>query len=49
MEIDTGHAVQFERPGELAVALLEFIRTHDASCPTATREDEPLPKCANAH
>jgi pimeloyl-ACP methyl ester carboxylesterase len=27
-EIDTGHAVQFERPDELAAALLDFIRAH---------------------
>jgi pimeloyl-ACP methyl ester carboxylesterase len=26
MEIDAGHAVQFERPGELAAAMLAFIR-----------------------
>jgi len=30
MEIDAGHAVQFERPDELAAALLEFIRDHGA-------------------
>jgi L-alanine-DL-glutamate epimerase-like enolase superfamily enzyme/pimeloyl-ACP methyl ester carboxylesterase len=30
MEIDAGHAVQFERPDELAKALIEFIRAHDA-------------------
>lgn len=29
-EIDAGHAVQFERPDELAAALLEFIRAHGA-------------------
>jgi L-alanine-DL-glutamate epimerase-like enolase superfamily enzyme/pimeloyl-ACP methyl ester carboxylesterase len=29
-EIDAGHAVQFERPDELAQALLEFIRAHGA-------------------
>jgi L-alanine-DL-glutamate epimerase-like enolase superfamily enzyme/pimeloyl-ACP methyl ester carboxylesterase len=29
-EIDAGHAVQFERPDELAVALLDFIRAHGA-------------------
>ena len=31
MEIDAGHAVQFERPDELATALLEFIRHHGAA------------------
>ena len=31
MEIDAGHAVQFERPDELAAALLEFIRAHGAA------------------
>jgi L-alanine-DL-glutamate epimerase-like enolase superfamily enzyme/pimeloyl-ACP methyl ester carboxylesterase len=31
MEIDTGHAVQFERPDELAAALLEFIHAHGAA------------------
>jgi L-alanine-DL-glutamate epimerase-like enolase superfamily enzyme/pimeloyl-ACP methyl ester carboxylesterase len=30
IEIDAGHAVQFERPDELAAALLEFIRVHGA-------------------
>ena len=30
MEIDSGHAVQFERPDELAGALLDFIRAHGA-------------------
>jgi L-alanine-DL-glutamate epimerase-like enolase superfamily enzyme/pimeloyl-ACP methyl ester carboxylesterase len=30
MEIDAGHAVQFERPDELAAALLGFIRGHGA-------------------
>ena len=30
VEIDAGHAVQFERPDELAAALLEFIRGHGA-------------------
>ncbi len=30
-EIDAGHAVQFERPDELAVALLEFMRGHGAA------------------
>jgi pimeloyl-ACP methyl ester carboxylesterase len=30
MEIDAGHAVQFERPDELAEALLDFIRAHGA-------------------
>lgn len=30
MEIDAGHAVQFERPDELAAALLDFIRAHGA-------------------
>jgi len=30
LEIDAGHAVQFERPDELAVAVLEFIRAHGA-------------------
>jgi pimeloyl-ACP methyl ester carboxylesterase len=29
-EIDAGHAVQFERPDELAAALLDFIRAHGA-------------------
>ena len=29
-EIDTGHAAQFERPDELAAALLAFIREHGA-------------------
>jgi len=28
IEIDAGHAVQFERPDELATALLDFIRGH---------------------
>jgi pimeloyl-ACP methyl ester carboxylesterase len=31
MEIDGGHAVQFERPDELAEALLAFIRAHGAA------------------
>jgi L-alanine-DL-glutamate epimerase-like enolase superfamily enzyme/pimeloyl-ACP methyl ester carboxylesterase len=31
MEIDAGHAVQFERPDELATALIEFIRPHGAA------------------
>jgi len=31
MEIDAGHAVQFERPDELAAALLAFIRAHGAA------------------
>jgi L-alanine-DL-glutamate epimerase-like enolase superfamily enzyme/pimeloyl-ACP methyl ester carboxylesterase len=31
VEIDTGHAVQFERPDELATALIEFIRPHGAA------------------
>jgi len=31
MEIDAGHAVQFERPDELAAALLTFIRAHGAA------------------
>jgi len=30
VEIDAGHAVQFERPDELAAALLEFMRAHGA-------------------
>lgn len=30
LEIDAGHAVQFERPDDLAAALLEFIRDHGA-------------------
>jgi L-alanine-DL-glutamate epimerase-like enolase superfamily enzyme/pimeloyl-ACP methyl ester carboxylesterase len=30
-EIDAGHAVQFERPDELAAALLEFMRGHGAA------------------
>jgi len=30
-EIDAGHAVQFERPDELASALLEFMRDHGAA------------------
>jgi pimeloyl-ACP methyl ester carboxylesterase len=30
MEIEAGHAVQFERPDELAAALLDFIRAHGA-------------------
>ncbi|HEU0198955.1 MAG TPA: alpha/beta fold hydrolase [Burkholderiaceae bacterium] len=30
MELDAGHAVQFERPDELAHALLDFIRAHGA-------------------
>jgi L-alanine-DL-glutamate epimerase-like enolase superfamily enzyme/pimeloyl-ACP methyl ester carboxylesterase len=30
-EIDAGHAVQFERPDELAAALLEFMRDHGAA------------------
>jgi L-alanine-DL-glutamate epimerase-like enolase superfamily enzyme/pimeloyl-ACP methyl ester carboxylesterase len=30
MEIDAGHAVQFERPDQLAEALLDFIRVHAA-------------------
>ena len=31
MEIDAGHAVQFERPDELAAAMLDFIRVHGAA------------------
>jgi L-alanine-DL-glutamate epimerase-like enolase superfamily enzyme/pimeloyl-ACP methyl ester carboxylesterase len=31
MEIDAGHAVQFERPDELAAAVLDFIRVHGAA------------------
>ena len=31
MEIDAGHAVQFERPDELAKALIDFIRPHGAA------------------
>jgi L-alanine-DL-glutamate epimerase-like enolase superfamily enzyme/pimeloyl-ACP methyl ester carboxylesterase len=31
MELDAGHAVQFERPAELAALLLEFIRAHQAA------------------
>ena len=30
MEIDAGHAVQFEQSDELAKALIEFIRAHEA-------------------
>jgi pimeloyl-ACP methyl ester carboxylesterase len=41
MEIDAGHAVQFERPDELAMALIEFIRTREPL-------DRPLANTATA-
>jgi L-alanine-DL-glutamate epimerase-like enolase superfamily enzyme/pimeloyl-ACP methyl ester carboxylesterase len=31
MDIDAGHAVQFERPDELSAALLDFMRGHGAA------------------
>ena len=39
LEIDTGHAVQFERPDDLASTLLDFIRAHNAaSLPEPARD-----------
>jgi L-alanine-DL-glutamate epimerase-like enolase superfamily enzyme/pimeloyl-ACP methyl ester carboxylesterase len=44
IEIDAGHAVQFERPDELAAALLQFI----ASCGARAGSPELAPDCAKS-